>query len=374
MSFIKVCFLTGVPPCRRIVAVDFSPKMLEFAKKHFPHPRIEYKQLDIGHDVDNFLAEHGTFQRVYSLRTLHWAKDQARAFSNIARLMAPGGECILLFLGRCDTFDFMRRMAQLEPWTKYSHDVPYKKQHGERRTIIVEIDRCRGRACSRGRSGSRPRSSSKPGHETAGRIRSRSRTPTCLRSKNPSLSWADMARGGREAPRGDDLRRDSHHANELEKLRRDNEQLRKENARVKQEMSRLAAEIRKLALSPSLAQPASVPVPVAMDTSEASHGSSAPKRRAVENRQEDETIKLHSELNNAVASMQASLEKVQAAIAHPKMGLDALSERISKLEEVDARPAPSQVAVQRNVLAPPTEGAILRAALSAQPSPQPKHG
>ncbi|KAH7932664.1 hypothetical protein HPB49_000559 [Dermacentor silvarum] len=235
----------------------------------------------------------------------------------------------------------------------------------------------RGRACSRGRSGSRPRSSSKPGHDTSGRIRSRSRTPTCLRSKKPSLSWADMALGGREAPRGDDLRRDSHHANELEKLRRDNEQLRKENARVKQEMSRLAAEmaeIRKLALSPSPAQPASVPVPVAMDTSEASHGSSAPKRRAVENRQEDETIKLLSELNNAVASMQASLEKVQAAIAHPKMGLGALSERISKLEEVDARLAPSQVAVQRNVLAPPTEGAILRAALSAQPSPQPKHG
>lgn len=113
--------LPRCPPCRRIVAVDFSPKMLEYAKKHFPHPRIEYKLLDIGHDVENFLAEHGTFQRVYSLRTLHWAKDQARAFSNIARLMAPGGECILLFLGRCDTFDFMRRMAQLEPWTKYSH-------------------------------------------------------------------------------------------------------------------------------------------------------------------------------------------------------------------------------------------------------------
>ncbi|KAH7974041.1 hypothetical protein HPB49_008742 [Dermacentor silvarum] len=123
--------------------------------------------------------------------------------------------------------------------------------------------------------------SSKPGHDTSGWIRSRCRTPTSLRSKKPSLSWADMARGGREAPRGDDLRRDSHHANELEKLRRDNEQLRKENARVKQEMSRLAAEmaeIRKLALSPSPAQPASLPVPVAMDTSEASNGSSAPKR------------------------------------------------------------------------------------------------
>ncbi|KAH7979751.1 hypothetical protein HPB49_010844 [Dermacentor silvarum] len=59
----------------------------------------------------------------------------------------------------------------------------------------------RGRACSRGRSGSRPRSSSRPGHDTSGRIRSRSRTSTALRSKKKlTLSWADKARGGREAP------------------------------------------------------------------------------------------------------------------------------------------------------------------------------
>ncbi|KAL1484548.1 hypothetical protein MTO96_011245 [Rhipicephalus appendiculatus] len=111
--------LPRCPPCRRIVAVDFSPKMLEYAKQHFAHPLIEYKLLDIGLEVDSFLSEHGTFQRVYSLRTLHWAKDQARAFDNISRLMAPGAECILLFLGRCDTFHFIRQMAQLEPWTKY---------------------------------------------------------------------------------------------------------------------------------------------------------------------------------------------------------------------------------------------------------------
>lgn len=111
--------LPRCPPCRRIVAVDFSPKMLEYAKEHYAHPLIEYQLLDIGLDVEGFLAENGTFQRVYSLRALHWAKDQARAFVNISRLMTPGGECLLLFLGRCDTFHFIRQMAQLEPWTKY---------------------------------------------------------------------------------------------------------------------------------------------------------------------------------------------------------------------------------------------------------------
>ncbi|KAH7977858.1 hypothetical protein HPB49_003771 [Dermacentor silvarum] len=118
----------------------------------------------------------------------------------------------------------------------------------------------RGWVCSRGRSGSRPCSSSKPGHDTSGWIRSRSRTPTARRSKKPMLSWADMARGRREAPRGDDLLRDSHLTNELEKLRRVNEH--------------------------------------------------APEHRAVKKIQEDETIKLLSELDNAVANMQASVVKL----------------------------------------------------------------
>ncbi|XP_077523999.1 juvenile hormone acid O-methyltransferase-like [Amblyomma americanum] len=107
-------------PCRRLLAVDYSAKMVEYAREHFAHPKIEYRQMDIGLDVTDFLAEHGAFQRVYSLRTLHWLKDQALAFANISRLMAPGGECLLTFLGRCDIFEFFRRIAKLAPWTKYS--------------------------------------------------------------------------------------------------------------------------------------------------------------------------------------------------------------------------------------------------------------
>ncbi|XP_077552695.1 juvenile hormone acid O-methyltransferase-like [Haemaphysalis longicornis] len=112
--------LPRCPPCRRLVAVDFSAKMLEYARERFAHPLIEYKQLDIGLSVDDFLADYGTFQRVYSLRVLHWVRDQPRAFSNISRLMVKGGECLLLFLGRCDTFEFIGKMAELEAWKKYS--------------------------------------------------------------------------------------------------------------------------------------------------------------------------------------------------------------------------------------------------------------
>ncbi|KAH6920180.1 hypothetical protein HPB50_028830 [Hyalomma asiaticum] len=155
-----------------------------------------------------------------------------------------------------------------------------------------------------------------------------SRTPTTpMSKKKPTLSWANKAREGRESPRGDDSPRCSPRAKELDELRRPNEQLRKENAQVKQEMSRLTAEmaeIRRLASSPPSAQPASSPV--AMDTSEAPHRSSAPKRQAVENTEKEETGNLLSELKDAFVNMQATLAKIQEAMTHPEMGLGALSE------------------------------------------------
>ncbi|KAL3224389.1 hypothetical protein MRX96_049494 [Rhipicephalus microplus] len=117
------------------------------------------------------------------------------------------------------------------------------------------------------------------------------------------------------------------------------------------------AEIRKLAFSPPSAQLTSAPV--AMDTPEALHRSRGTKRQAVENTQEEEAVNLLSELKNSFVNIQAALAKTQEAVAHPKMGLGALSERLSKLEEVDAKrypgPTPLQVPAQRNALAPPAE-------------------
>ncbi|KAL3199693.1 hypothetical protein MRX96_043852 [Rhipicephalus microplus] len=123
-------------------------------------------------------------------------------------------------------------------------------------------------------------------------------------------------------------------------MRRANEQLRKENAQLKQKVITLAAElaeIRKLVFSPLSAQPASVPV--AMDTSGVIPRSSGTKRRALENTQEEEVVNLLSEHKYFFVNMQATMEKIQEAVVQPKMALGALSERISKLEEVDARRA-----------------------------------
>ncbi|KAL3233369.1 hypothetical protein MRX96_048408, partial [Rhipicephalus microplus] len=207
--------------------------------------------------------------------------------------------------------------------------------------------RSRSTERARGSSTSQPRSNSKPGHVSSGPTRSRSRTPTTSNSKKPTLSWADKVRGRRESPRGDESNRGSPHASELDEMRRANEQLRKENPQLKQEMSRLTAEIRRLESSrprPPSALPA--PTPVAMYTSEALHRPTGTKRRAVENTQEVEAVNLLSELEVSFVNMQATLAKIQEAVAHPKMELGALSERISKLEEVDVRRDPGRTPLE----------------------------
>ncbi|KAH6942890.1 hypothetical protein HPB50_011484 [Hyalomma asiaticum] len=112
--------LPSCEPCKRIVAVDFSPAMLKYAREKYAHEKIAYEYLDIDGDVSAFVKTHGAFQRVYSFRTLHWSRDLRGALRNIAELMLPGGECLLMFFARSLLMETFRQLSRLEPWSKYA--------------------------------------------------------------------------------------------------------------------------------------------------------------------------------------------------------------------------------------------------------------
>ncbi|CAN7996017.1 unnamed protein product, partial [Ixodes pacificus] len=96
-DFTRDCLLPRCPPCRRIMAVDASEDMVQNAQEHFAHPKICYDVLDIGSkDVFDFVERHGEFDRVYSFFCLHWMTDQETVLKNVAKLMKPGGGCLLL--------------------------------------------------------------------------------------------------------------------------------------------------------------------------------------------------------------------------------------------------------------------------------------
>ncbi|KAH7981248.1 hypothetical protein HPB49_022647 [Dermacentor silvarum] len=84
--------------CQRLVAVDNSEAMLDFAREHRADPRIE----------------------VYSFLAIHWTADQRSAMRNIETLMAPGGECFLVFSDNIVLFDIFKAMMTQPRWAKYS--------------------------------------------------------------------------------------------------------------------------------------------------------------------------------------------------------------------------------------------------------------
>ncbi|KAG0426601.1 hypothetical protein HPB47_026305 [Ixodes persulcatus] len=89
--------------------------MIDYARRHFDHSHITYETLNIAHDVSRFLQTHGTFDRVYSFYCLHWIKDQRTAFANIARLLAPDGECLLQFCARTPVYALWRSLSSVLP-------------------------------------------------------------------------------------------------------------------------------------------------------------------------------------------------------------------------------------------------------------------
>lgn len=122
-SFTLKYLLPRCLPCRRLVAVDKRETMLKLAAEKYSHPNIEYKQLDIVGDVGDFVRTEGHFQRVYSFLMLQWVRDQRRAMLNVEKLLAPGGECLLIFERSLHFFDLFVAMMNSPRWEKYAHVV-----------------------------------------------------------------------------------------------------------------------------------------------------------------------------------------------------------------------------------------------------------
>ncbi|XP_077529159.1 juvenile hormone acid O-methyltransferase-like isoform X2 [Haemaphysalis longicornis] len=119
-DFTRDCLLPRCLPCRRIIGVDCSWDMVEYARRHSNHEKLQYHLLDIDSDVTDFVRRHGRFGRVYSFYCLHWLKDPAIALKNIAELLTDDGECLLAFSACHWPGAVWTLLAEMERWAKYS--------------------------------------------------------------------------------------------------------------------------------------------------------------------------------------------------------------------------------------------------------------
>ncbi|XP_075728118.1 juvenile hormone acid O-methyltransferase [Rhipicephalus microplus] len=119
-DFTRDFLLPRCLPCARLIGIDCSVDMIKYASRHSAHEKIEYEVLDIGEDVTEFISHRGRFDRVYSFYCLQWLKDQGSALKNIAALMAPGAQCVLVFPASHQPGAVWSLLAKMDRWAKYS--------------------------------------------------------------------------------------------------------------------------------------------------------------------------------------------------------------------------------------------------------------
>ncbi|KAG0438479.1 hypothetical protein HPB47_016996 [Ixodes persulcatus] len=122
-DFTRQDLLPRCEPCRRIVATDASPAMVEYARENFPHEKIAYELHDIESDVSRLVEKYGKFERVYSFFALNWAEDLAAAVRNVADLMTEDGECLLVVSARICLYRIWRRIVEMDRWKEYKNVV-----------------------------------------------------------------------------------------------------------------------------------------------------------------------------------------------------------------------------------------------------------
>lgn len=110
------------PKCRRIVGIDKSPEMVEFARLNNSQEKITYQQLDISTDIENFKNTWGCFSRIFSFYCLHWIKDHKKVLQNISKLLSTDGECLLVFVAQCPVFELYEIMSAIPKWKNYMND------------------------------------------------------------------------------------------------------------------------------------------------------------------------------------------------------------------------------------------------------------
>lgn len=118
---------------KRIVGVDVSKEMIEFAQKKYTHPKLSFQEFNLDVELEKQpLSDAEPFDHIYSFYTLHWIRNQKLCMQNFYKLLNPGGDMFLLFLAQHPAYDVYKQQSQDSRWAKYMTDAdsfPFYNYH-----------------------------------------------------------------------------------------------------------------------------------------------------------------------------------------------------------------------------------------------------
>lgn len=111
-------------PCKKLVAIDKSPLMIDFAVLNSCHDNIMYDVFDFGgQSIEELVAKYGVFDRIYSFLCFHYVKNQRRAYRDLAQLLKPdSGECLIVASVSSSLTDAWCQMHGMDRWREFVPD------------------------------------------------------------------------------------------------------------------------------------------------------------------------------------------------------------------------------------------------------------
>ncbi|XP_050664954.1 juvenile hormone acid O-methyltransferase [Leptidea sinapis] len=106
---------------KQLIGCDISDKMIDYANMKHTSDYVKFIVMDIAGNLPDDMK--GVFNHAFSFYTLHWIKQQEVTFRNIFKLLAEGGDCLLVFLGHMPVFDVYRILARSHRWRYWLKDV-----------------------------------------------------------------------------------------------------------------------------------------------------------------------------------------------------------------------------------------------------------
>ncbi|KAF5287214.1 hypothetical protein FQA39_LY15991 [Lamprigera yunnana] len=102
----------------KLVGVDLSEEMVEFAKTRCQNSKVCFEQMNIAaEDVPVDFEE--SFDHILSFYCLHWVQDQRKAITNIFKMLKPGGDALLTFLASNPIFEIYESLSKTGRWEVY---------------------------------------------------------------------------------------------------------------------------------------------------------------------------------------------------------------------------------------------------------------
>jgi ubiquinone biosynthesis O-methyltransferase len=115
----------------KCVGIDFSPNMIEEAKKELATRNIQRVEVEVG-DLTNLRFSDQTFDKVFASEVLEHVPDYRKAVSEMARVLKPGGTLVVTTPNRHSLYGFDRyviseKILRLKPRHPYDEWKTHKE-------------------------------------------------------------------------------------------------------------------------------------------------------------------------------------------------------------------------------------------------------